>query len=67
MKKITNLTNSPIQLGALLLPAFGTIEAEVTDYVELMERVSAVSIGDAVQQVEPEAPRRGRPAKTNKE
>lgn len=67
MKKITNLTNSPIQLGAVLLPAFGTIEAEVTDYVEMMQSVGAVSIGEAVQQVEPEAPRRGRPAKTNKE
>lgn len=68
MKKITNLTNSPIQLGAVLLPAFGTIEAEATAYVELMESVGAVSIGDAVvPDVEPEAPRRGRPAKTNKE
>lgn len=68
MKKITNLTNSPIQIGAVLLPAFGTIESEVTDYVELMESVGAVSIGDAVQDVEPEAPRRrGRPSKTNKE
>lgn len=67
MKKITNLTNSPIQIGAVLLPAFGTIESEVTDYVELMESVGAVSIGDAVQEVEPEAPRRGRPAKTSKE
>lgn len=67
MKKITNLTNSPIQLGNELLPAFGTIDAEVTDYVELMESVGAVSIGDAAQQVEPEVPRRGRPAKTIKE
>lgn len=70
MKKITNLTNSPIQLGAVLLPAFGTIEAEVTDYVELMQSVGAVSIGDTVQKqpvVDSEPPRRGRPAKTNKE
>lgn len=67
MKKITNLTNSPIQLGAVLLPAFGTIEAEVTDYVELMQSVGAVSIGDAVQAVEQEAPRRGRPPKASKE
>ena len=67
MKKITNLTNSPIQLGAVVLPAFDTIESEVTDYVELMASVGAVSIGDAVQDVEPEAPRRGRPAKTSKE
>lgn len=67
MKKITNLTNSPIQIGAVLLPAFGTIESEVTDYVELMESVGAVSIGDAVQDLELEAPRRGRPSKTNKE
>ena len=70
MKKITNLTNSPIQLGAVLLPAFGTIEAEVTDYVELMESVGAVSIGAAVQKqpvFDSEPPRRGRRAKTNKE
>ena len=69
MKKITNLTNSPIQLGNELLPAFGTIDAEVTDYVELMESVGAVSIGDAVQQhvVDTEAPRRVRPPKASKE
>ena len=68
MKKITNLTNSPIQLGTQMIPAFGSIEAEVTDYVELMQSVGAVSIGDAVvPYVDPEPPRRGRPAKTNKE
>lgn len=70
MKKITNLTNSPIQLGAVLLPAFGTIEAKVTDYVELMQSVGAVSIGAAVQQqpvVDSEPPRRGHPTKNNKE
>lgn len=69
MKKITNLTNSPIQLGAVLLPAFGTIEAEVTDYVELMQSVGAVSIGAAVQQqpvVDSEPTRRGRPPKAFK-
>ena len=69
MKKITNLTNSPIQIGAVLLPAFGTIEAEVTDYVELMQSVGAVSIGEAVQKpvVDSEPPRRGRPPKASKE
>ena len=70
MKKITNLTNSPIQIGAVLLPAFGTIEAEVTDYVELMQSVGAVSIGDAVQKqpvVDSEPPRSGRPPKASKE
>ena len=65
MKKITNLTNSPIQLGAVLLPAFGTIEAEVTDYVELMQSVGAVTIQDIVQAVE--QPRRGRPPKDKQE
>lgn len=69
MKKITNLTNSPIQLGAQMIPAFGSIEAEVTDYVELMQSVGAVSVSDATQSVEVEdvqieAPRRGRPPKS---
>lgn len=60
MKKITNLTRTPIDLAAgVILPALASIDAEVTDRVSLLEKVKAISIED----IAPEPAKRGRPAK----
>lgn len=61
MKKITNLTRTPIDLAAgVIVPALASIEAEVNERVSLLEKVKAVSIED----IAPEPAKRGRPAKT---
>lgn len=60
MKKITNLTHTPIDLGAgVVLPALASVEAEVSNRITLLEKVRAVSVDD----VQPQPAKRGRPAK----
>lgn len=64
MKKLTNLTRSPIELSVgVVLPALGSVDAEVTTRVQMLEKVRAISIEDKA----PEPAKRGRPAKTEAE
>jgi hypothetical protein len=60
MKKITNLTRTPIDLGqGVALPALASIDVEVTPRIAMLEKVKAITIQD----VAPEPAKRGRPAK----
>lgn len=69
MFKLTSKVNSPYDIEGKVLPAFGAINVpELTDYTRLLRDLDVVEIGEVeVEDVKIEAPRRGRPAKTNKE
>lgn len=64
MHKVTNKTNSPHDLqgksGAVLLPAFGSVEGEFSgEYLDLLRSSGAVS----VEEITTDKPKRGRPRK----
>lgn len=64
MQTIRNLTNSPYSLegteGAVLLPAFGSVDGEFSgEYLDLLRSSGAVSVEDT------DKPKRGRPRKAN--
>lgn len=69
MYKLTSKVNSPYDIEGQVLPSFGAINVpELTDYTRLLRDLDVVEIEEAeVEDVQIEPPRRGRPAKTNKE